>query len=149
MFTYISDVAQSEKLCSQILTLKIPIAIDFEGVHLCRKGELCLVQIGLPTGEVYLLDVVEMKNALFEQGKLRAVLESTYVLKYVYDCRADSDALYYLYNVTLQNAFDVQILFCKTRDIQERKRDKFVKGLKTAIGMASLSLEKEINSMVF
>jgi exonuclease 3'-5' domain-containing protein 1 len=64
------------------------IAVDCEGVNLSREGELCLVQIGTES-KVYLVDVLEHGRALFEEGGLRALLESTKVRKVLHDCRYD------------------------------------------------------------
>ena len=44
----------------------------------------------------------------FEEGRLRELLESTRVLKLVFDCRGDSDALYHQRSVKLRNVYDVQ-----------------------------------------
>lgn len=62
------------------------IAVDCEGVNLSREGELCLVQIGTES-KVYLVDVLEHGRALFEEGGLRALLESAKVRKVLHDCR--------------------------------------------------------------
>ena len=38
------------------------------------------------------------------------------VLKPIFDCRGDSDALYHQYDVKLRNMYDVQVVFCLKRD---------------------------------
>jgi len=86
------------------------IAVDCEGVNLSREGELCLVQIGT-NNKVYLVDVLEHGRSLFEEGGLRALLESNEVRKVLHDCRGDSDALYHQYGVKLQNVFDTQVAY--------------------------------------
>ncbi len=40
---------------------------------------------------------------------LREILESTSIKKVIYDCRADSDALYHLFGVTLRGIRDCQV----------------------------------------
>ena len=37
------------------------------------------------------------------------MLQSTAVLKLIFDCRADSDALYHQFGVSMQHVYDVQV----------------------------------------
>lgn len=71
-----------------------PVAVDFEGVNLCRQGKLCLAQVATAAGQVFLLDVETLGESCFARGRLRELLESPAVVKIGYDCRADSDALW-------------------------------------------------------
>ena len=61
-----------------------------------------------PPAPVLLVDVSVMGARAFEEGRLRELLESTRVLKLVFDCRGDSDALYHQHSVKLRNVYDVQ-----------------------------------------
>ena len=131
--------AECREMVAELSKLEV-IAVDCEGVNLSREGELCLVQIGTES-KVYLVDVLEHGRALFEEGGLRALLESAKVRKVLHDCRygrrppppgptgasvnsqrlamccvlrecrGDSDAMYHQYGVALQNVFDTQIAY--------------------------------------
>lgn len=43
---------------------------------------------------------------------LRRVLESPHILKLMFDCRGDCEALYYCYHIRLQNVCDLQAAYC-------------------------------------
>lgn len=105
----VSQIEECREMVAELTKLEV-IAVDCEGVNLSREGELCLVQIGTES-KVYLVDVLEHGRALFEEGGLRALLESTKVRKVLHDCRGDSDAMYHQYGVALQNVFDTQIAY--------------------------------------
>jgi exonuclease 3'-5' domain-containing protein 1 len=77
---------------------------------LCRSGELLLAQIAGPTGPVILIDILQLGQSAFDEGGLRALLESTSVTKLVFDGRSDADALFHLHGVRLANVCDCQVL---------------------------------------
>ena len=123
------------KVVLQLLQAKAPIAVDFEGVDLCRRGELCLVQMSNGT-TTWLVDITTLGQAAFEEegGKLRELLESKDVLKVGYDGRADADALRHLHQTGLAPLYDVQIASCKRQDADQGRRDPFVHGLGKSMG---------------
>ena len=86
----------------QLLRAKVPVAVDFEGVDLCRNGELALVLIS-DGATTWLVDITTMGQAAFEDdgGRLRLLLESKDVLKVGYDGRGDADALHHLHKTGL------------------------------------------------
>jgi exonuclease 3'-5' domain-containing protein 1 len=95
------------------------IVVDLEGNNLCRYGTISLVQLNLPgTNETFLVDVTVLKHVAFEttisvDGKtisLKSLLESPKIIKILFDCRNDSNALYFLYGVALQGVQDVQLM---------------------------------------
>lgn len=94
------------------------VAVDFEGVNLCRDGELLLAQCAAPDGQVVLIDVAVLGQAAFDEGGLRELLQSETVLKIIYDCRTDADALYHLCATKLTNVCDCQVLCAFYRDKQ-------------------------------
>ena len=100
------------------------IAIDLEGVSLCRSGVLSLIQIADPDS-VHIFDITQLGAAAFEEGGLRALLEGPN-LKVIFDGRADNDALFHLHKVTMKNMLDLQVFhaFKFSED-----SDLFVKGL--------------------
>lgn len=84
------------------------LSLDCEGVFLSRKGLLCIVQLGTPTGHVYLFDIIVLCGEPFEKG-LKRILESSSIVKIIHDCRRDSDALFHQFGVRLGNVFDTQV----------------------------------------
>ena len=110
-------------VCAELLQDKA-LAVDIEGVNLCRHGEICIVQVAKRTGPVFLFDVVALGKTAFSSG-LQEVLESDSVAKLLFDCRADADALHHLWQVTPRNVLDMQVL----RDKANGGLDSFVHGL--------------------
>eukprot|EP00967_Tisochrysis_lutea_P106509 scaffold163398_cov35-Tisochrysis_lutea.AAC.1 len=116
----------------QLLSQGAPVAIDFEGVDLCREGQLCLVQLAPLGSPAVLVDVVTLGSAAFSHGRLKELLESTEVMKVGYDGRADSDALNVL-GVRMRHFFDIQVLYCTLRDKRAGRKDRYLKGLMWAL----------------
>lgn len=102
------------------------IAVDIEGVNLCRTGQVSLIQVAAPGGVVYLFDIATLGQAAFDSGGLGAVLERPTVLKVIFDGRADNDALWHLHRVRMRQVFDLQILFALKFS---NAGDRYVKGL--------------------
>lgn len=102
------------------------IAVDCEGVNMSRVGPVTLLQVATDT-DAYLFDVQAMGRACFEMvsdaavtngANLKSVLEDPKVVKLMFDCRVDSDALFHQHGVSLQNVFDVQLA-----DVAARRRN--------------------------
>ncbi|EPY24450.1 hypothetical protein AGDE_12341 [Angomonas deanei] len=90
----------------------VVIGLDLEGRDLGRNGSICVITLATEDC-VYLIDIVTLGgDALSRESPLTAVLESPYVCKLMYDCRADCGALFYLYNVKLNNVCDLQAASC-------------------------------------
>ena len=129
------DTAEATaKVVHQLLQAKAPVAVDFEGVDLCRNGELALVLLSDGT-TTWLVDITTMGQAAFEDdgGRLRLLLESKDVLKVGYDGRGDADALHHLHKTGLAQYYDVQIAACMRQDAEQGRRDPFVHGLGKAM----------------
>jgi hypothetical protein len=71
-------------------------------------GQLCLIQIGTTTGQVYAFDIVELGARAFDLG-LRHLLEDPNIIKVVHDFRQDSDALWHQFEVSSNSLFDCQL----------------------------------------
>ena len=86
------------------------LAVDCEGGNLGRDGTLSLIQVATPDNRAYLFDVhtPELCKMVMDAG-LRKVLQSRNVLKYMHDCRRDSDALWHHAQTKLHNVLDTQI----------------------------------------
>jgi exonuclease 3'-5' domain-containing protein 1 len=61
--------------------------------------------------KVYLFDVLKGGERLFFDRGLRYLLESNKIIKIMHDCRKDSEALYFQYDVTLRGVWDSQIAY--------------------------------------
>lgn len=125
---FVDDPGELAKICSALLLSGEDVAVDFEGVDLCRHGELCIAQLATKEN-VWIVDVHTMGEKAFDDGRLRELLESRSVMKIGYDGRADSDALFHLHKTRMTNMYDLQITSCVRQDAEERRRDRFVHGL--------------------
>ncbi|KRT86304.1 hypothetical protein AMK59_1855, partial [Oryctes borbonicus] len=85
---------------------KVVVGFDCEGINLGVKGQLTLMQIATMNGISYVFDLISCP-AMIDNG-LKAILESTEVVKIIHDCRNDSANLYRQFNITLRNVFDTQ-----------------------------------------
>ncbi|GJQ75282.1 egl [Trypoxylus dichotomus] len=85
---------------------KVVVGFDCEGINLGVKGQLTLMQIATMNGISYVFDLISCPS-MIEYG-LKALLESTEVVKIIHDCRNDSANLYRQFNITLRNVFDTQ-----------------------------------------
>jgi len=97
------------KAVQEIMTFPV-VAVDCEGVSLSKEGKLCLIQVATPK-KVYLFDVLKGGERLFFDRGLRYLLESNKIVKVMHDCRKDSEALYFQYDVTLRGVWDSQIAY--------------------------------------
>jgi len=110
---------------------------------LSRTGRLCLVQIASRT-KAYLFDVIAIGEELFTAGGIGPLLESETILKVVHDCRQDSDALYWQFNVKLSNVFDTQVAYTAWRE-QKGIEVTIPVGLKTLLRTFSVTTLEEEN----
>mmetsp|Transcript_143934 Transcript_143934/g.460730 ORF Transcript_143934/g.460730 Transcript_143934/m.460730 type:complete len:510 (-) Transcript_143934:81-1610(-) len=121
-----------EDICN---TMAITLAVDFEGVKLCRHGALCLVQITCSDDPrlVYVLDVHVLGKRAFSLKTpgglcMKAVLEDMQISKVWFDPRNDVDALYHQFGIMPQGIFDLQLAEVASRRNQGFNV-KFVSGL--------------------
>mmetsp|Transcript_15614 Transcript_15614/g.46817 ORF Transcript_15614/g.46817 Transcript_15614/m.46817 type:complete len:500 (-) Transcript_15614:107-1606(-) len=111
------------------------LAVDFEGVKLCRHGALCLVQMTCSDDPrlVYVLDVHVLGRRAFTmqtpQGtSMKGLLEEQHIRKVWFDPRNDVDALYHQFGITPRGIFDLQLAEVADRRNRGLKVD-FVQGL--------------------
>jgi exonuclease 3'-5' domain-containing protein 1 len=90
--------------------------MDCEGFGLGRNGSITLLQLYIPMQEmVYIVDVQTLGAETFSTSdtkntaNLKVLLEASTPVKVMWDCRADSDALYAHYNVALNGVIDAQL----------------------------------------
>lgn len=87
------------------------IALDLEGKDLGREGHVCVITLATAT-TVYAIDMVELPREvlLSERGTAFArVMESPQIVKLMFDCRADCDALFFQYGIRLRGVCDLQV----------------------------------------
>ncbi|KAF8346374.1 ribonuclease H-like domain-containing protein [Amanita rubescens] len=110
------------------------LAVDIEGVNLCRRGRICIVQLQSSLSQVvWLVDVTVLGAQAFDEvdkdgRSLRSILQGPDIQKWFYDVRNDSDALYNLYGVNLNNVYDLQLLELANR-LSKGQKPRFLKGL--------------------
>jgi len=115
------------------------IAVDCEGFELGRDGILCLIQIATDS-HVYIFDVLSLGTTLFDQG-LRYILENPIPTKVFYDCRRDSDILYYHFGVKLKGVLDVALTEVFLSMEERSRKSTIFKRIQTMCGVLSVHRE--------
>jgi exonuclease 3'-5' domain-containing protein 1 len=104
------QTAEQAQVAYQHINQHRVVAVDLEGVRLSRDGEICLLSVGLPD-QIYLFDLVMLRrDKRISLQALFAFLEDRLVLKVMFDCRGDSDALQAQLKIHLVSVLDLQIL---------------------------------------
>ncbi|KFY38158.1 hypothetical protein V495_06718 [Pseudogymnoascus sp. VKM F-4514 (FW-929)] len=100
--------------------------INLEGIALGRHGCISILTLYIaPTKETYLIDIHVLKEAAFSTTtasgtSLKTILESPTIPKVVFDIRNDSDALFNLFQVSVDGIKDIQVMGCVTRRGENR-----------------------------
>jgi hypothetical protein len=126
------------------------ICVDLEGNNLGRHGNIQLMQLYQPNlNTIYLLDIDKLHAAAFTTTSsidinttLKSVLVGHSVRKPFFDCRSDSAALYFQYDIKLDATAvdDLQLYeLATTRKWQDRRK---VNSLGTAVGRCRLFAEQ-------
>ncbi|XP_052776788.1 uncharacterized protein LOC128214387 [Mya arenaria] len=84
------------------------LALHCEGDNLSRKGKMQFLTIATRE-KAYVFDIQKLKMLPFENG-LREILEDKNVMKLMFDCREDADALFHQFHVKLNGVLDIQLL---------------------------------------
>lgn len=121
----VTDVNRCRDIVKELEKSEV-IAVDAEGVQLGKDGPLTLLQVGTVDHDVFLFDI-HTNKALFTEGKLQDLLTSPRITKVVHSCHGDSAALYFQFNIRLQNVFDTQVA---NQMIEESKGRELVPLLK-------------------
>eukprot|EP00419_Tripos_fusus_P003365 CAMPEP_0172691910 /NCGR_PEP_ID=MMETSP1074-20121228/24867_1 /TAXON_ID=2916 /ORGANISM="Ceratium fusus, Strain PA161109" /LENGTH=318 /DNA_ID=CAMNT_0013512023 /DNA_START=51 /DNA_END=1007 /DNA_ORIENTATION=- len=125
------DTVDACQIAVETLSKEKEVAVDLEGIALSREGKICVIIVCGPdeADPVYLFDVCALQEDGFDDGKgcLKQLLESQDVRKVFYDVRTDNDALRHQFDVHVQNAYDVQVLWHMRFQHAE---DKYLQGLK-------------------
>ncbi|PFH48883.1 hypothetical protein AMATHDRAFT_49165 [Amanita thiersii Skay4041] len=110
------------------------LSVDVEGVNLCRRGRICIIQLQSSLSKItWLVDVTVLGAQAFEEvdekgRSLRSILQQPTIQKWFYDVRNDSDALYNLYGISLNNVYDLQLLELANR-LSRGKHARFLNSL--------------------
>merc|ERR1719506_2182074 len=95
---------------------EVTLAVDFEGVKLCRHGALCLVQMTCSDDPtlVYVLDIHLLGKRAFtmmtpDGTSMKGILEDVNIRKVWFDPRNDVDALYHQFGIMPRGIFDLQL----------------------------------------
>ena len=85
------------------------ISLDLEGQNLCRHGEIYTIQAFIPTLQsAFIFDCRKLdKSDVVDCFK--RILSDSNIMKYMFDCRSDADALYHQYGLLLNNVIDIQL----------------------------------------
>lgn len=100
--------------------------VDREGNNLSRHGTLSIVTILVqPQSQTYLIDVTTLGRIAFTTEAtngltLKAILESPDIIKVFFDIRNDSDALYSLHDIHVQDIEDLQLFELAARKYDTR-----------------------------
>ena len=99
------------------LTFNPPsLYIDLEGIDLGRHGSISILSLHIaPTQKTYLIDIHSLGRAAFSTTNnsgtsLKTILESSVIPKVVFDIRNDSDALFSLFQISVDGIKDLQLM---------------------------------------
>ncbi|KAE8450344.1 hypothetical protein EG329_006418 [Mollisiaceae sp. DMI_Dod_QoI] len=118
------------------LTVDPPsLYMDLEGIDLGRHGSMSILSLYIaPTQKTYLIDIHRLGSAAFSITNnsgttLKTVLESSTIPKVVFDIRNDSDALFSLFQISVDGIKDLQLMELASRTGSR----KFLSGLSKCI----------------
>jgi exonuclease 3'-5' domain-containing protein 1 len=104
-------------------------SVDLEGERLCRHGRILNIQLYIiETNEMFIfeclkLSIPEMKRVL------DPIFDNASILKYMFDCRSDVDALYHQYNIKLSGVVDIQLYEIAYRKCNGMGTSRYYNGL--------------------
>lgn len=117
------------------------LAVDVEGVDLGRKGIVSLVQIANSI-ETYVFDVLGKTRTDPVILFLKNVFENKNIVKIFHDCRMDSDALFYHYDIRLANVHDTQCW-------HELSNNQIEASLNTVLGHNNIPINEHRNTSIY
>jgi exonuclease 3'-5' domain-containing protein 1 len=118
-----------------------PLFLDLEGDNLGRHGSISIISLfDSPRNTVYLVDVHCLGGEAFtitnNNVSLKTILESSTIPKVFFDVRNDSDALFNLYQVSLDGVKDIQLMELGCRPGPESSK-KYVADLAKCVAKSS------------
>ncbi|KFZ16569.1 hypothetical protein V502_05022 [Pseudogymnoascus sp. VKM F-4520 (FW-2644)] len=104
------------------LAIKPPsLYINLEEIALGRHGSISILSLHIaPTKETYLIDIHTLQGAAFSTTttsgtSLKSVLESPTIPKVVFDIQNESDALFNLFQISVDGIIDLQLMGSVTK----------------------------------
>lgn len=122
------------------------VALDCEGVRLGRFGRICMAQLAVSDGRVFLFDA--LRPGIIEA--LGELLESEHVAKVLHDCREDSAALWHQHGLRLRAVFDTQAAHAALERCSGRVpyQSSIAELLRTKLGVADAPEVAEVKSLM-
>jgi exonuclease 3'-5' domain-containing protein 1 len=138
--TILVDNVANLILCLKDISTSTKIAVDCEGVKLCRNGTLSILQLYRKgSNKVWLVDITVLQATAFytkyKDTSLKTILENSNIEKVFYDCRNDVDALYNLFGVMPTGIWDLQLHEVLTRKSRGINQLAFFNSLEKSIGV--------------
>jgi ribonuclease D len=117
------------------------ISLDLEGDNLCRDGRITKIQVYMPAKrETFIFDCSSSQlNIEKVVQTLKSILSSHSIVKYMFDCRADVDALYHQLGIELNSVIDVQLWEVGFRKCSGQMT-RFFNGLKKSLSQYQSSI---------
>ncbi|KJX99013.1 hypothetical protein TI39_contig378g00011 [Zymoseptoria brevis] len=90
--------------------------LDLEGDNLCKDGTLTIISVLVqPLNHVYIIDIQSLGNSAFHKptrngSTFKSVLEDPHTTKVFFDVRNDSNALFFLFGISLAGIEDIQLM---------------------------------------
>ena len=126
----VDTMEEARLACTELRRCKV-VAFDMEGDQLGRHGKTSLLQLAISKEKVFVFDVLALGPSLFmDENLLSSILRDPSIIKLCYDCRCDSEALFYLHGVLPQGLYDLQIAYTL---LYQQGTDPFLKGLHKAL----------------
>jgi exonuclease 3'-5' domain-containing protein 1 len=135
---FIDTEASLLPLLDSIASLEVDppsLYIDLEGIALGRHGSISIISLHIaPTKKTYLIDIHSLGMTAFTTAttsgiSLKSVLESPSIPKVIFDIRNDSDALFSLFQISVDGIKDLQLM-----ELASRKGSReFLSGLAKCI----------------
>jgi hypothetical protein len=129
------ELSKLKHMCNIDPSYSAAVAVDLEGLKLCRHGPIALAQLCLSSDlhTTYVIDITRLgyhafNTCTFDGVSLRRVFQDPAIKKVLYDPRNDSDALFHQFNIALDGVFDLQtaeVALRRSRGLNVR----FVQGL--------------------
>ena len=84
-------------------------SVDLEGLRLSRHGKINFIQVCVvKTCRVFLFDMSKVSPDEIRRA-LSPIFSDNSISKFMFDCRADADALYHQLNIKLSGVVDIQL----------------------------------------
>ena len=115
LLNLLCELSKLKHISNSDPTIIASVAVDLEGLRLCRHGPIALAQLCLSSDlhTTYVLDITRLgfhafNTCTFEGVSLRRIFEDAQIRKCFFDPRNDCDALYHQFSIAPVGVFDLQ-----------------------------------------